>query len=95
MTALWLLIVLQLADVLTTWYVIRAGGREANPIMVWLIDRIGFWPAFGVMKAAVIWLAWLTVETPVPLLLSVLYLVVVINNLRVYRRLKKEQANAP
>lgn len=88
MIAFWFLIVLQLLDVLTTWHAMRAGGREANPLMDWLISRLGFWPAFGAMKALLIWAAWWAIDTPAPAVLCVLYLVVVINNLRVLRGLK-------
>lgn len=86
MIAFWLLVALQLADTWTTWRVIHAGGREANPLMAMLIDKLGFWPAFLGMKGLLIWLAWLTVETVVPLLLCALYVIVVVNNLRVLRR---------
>ena len=52
MIALAILALLQVADVLTTHRALGRGLREANPVMRWLIARLGFWPAAAVKAAA-------------------------------------------
>lgn len=43
-----ILFLLQLADVLTTWYILfKLGGKEVNPVMSYGINKLGFWPAMG------------------------------------------------
>ena len=43
------LVVLNLADIGTTAYVLTHGGHESNPVMKWIIDAIGIIPGlFGV-----------------------------------------------
>lgn len=81
---------MQAADMLTTILVLEKNGAERNPIVRWLIDKLGRVPgllaakAAGVTAGAVLvgqgqieWLAALTA----------LYLVVVLNNLRVLHQL--------
>ena len=63
---LFIFILLQIADSLTTVYILKQGGREANPFMNWLFDKIGIPAALAVMKVFVIiavfiaWDEWLT-----------------------------------
>jgi hypothetical protein len=81
---------LQAADMLTTILVLEKNGAERNPIVRWLIDKLGRVPglatakATGVIAGAVLvahgQIEWLA-------LTAALYLVVVINNLRVLRQL--------
>ena len=35
------LVVLQFLDYMTTTHILAAGGRELNPVMQWLFDRLG------------------------------------------------------
>ena len=45
-------ILLQLLDLLTTWLVIRNGGREGNPFTLWLIQPFdSIWLGFFIIKA--------------------------------------------
>ena len=39
---------ISIADVLTTERVMRKGGREANPVMRWLMERLGRGGAYAV-----------------------------------------------
>lgn len=63
---LFIFILLQIADSLTTVHILKQGGREANPFMNWLFDKIGIPAALAVMKVFVIiavfiaWDEWLT-----------------------------------
>lgn len=63
---LFIFILLQIADCLTTVYILRQGGREANPFMKWLFDKIGIPAALIGMKLIVLiavfiaWDEWLT-----------------------------------
>jgi hypothetical protein len=72
-----LLILLQIADCLTTVHILKNGGREANPMMNWLFNKIGTIPSLVIMKLLVIgvmvwaWNIWAT------LVAVVLYLGVV------------------
>ena len=49
-----LFIVVQVLDIYTTVHVLLAGAREANPLMHWLMERIGMVPALIVGKAIVV-----------------------------------------
>lgn len=42
-----LFMALQAADIFTTHRALAAGRIEANPIMAWAMDRLGFWPAMA------------------------------------------------
>lgn len=47
------LLMLQIADGLTTWYALARGkGREKNPIVGWFIDRFGLLPGLVIVKGA-------------------------------------------
>lgn len=60
-----ILIALQLYDFWSTAKILRAGGRELNPIMARLMGAVGIMPALILTKAsaivavaAVAWLTW-------------------------------------
>jgi len=79
---------LNLLDMATTVKALkRPGAAEANPIMRKLMDRIGVVPALLLFKTALIAGLW---YWPAPELaqwvLMVIYVVIVINNLRVIRK---------
>ena len=57
---------LQLADGWTTWQVLRLGGRETNPAVRWLMERIGAYPALLLTKCFAAALAWVLALVPTP-----------------------------
>ena len=60
---LWSIALLNVADLVTTFMVLLAGGREANPVMG---SMLGSWWAPTVVKAAIFGLVWMaTVNCPV------------------------------
>lgn len=67
-TLLSIFIFLQIADCLTTIYILKRGGREANPFMNWLFDKIGIPAALAAMKLITLiavfiaWNEWLTLS---------------------------------
>ena len=64
---LFLFILLQIADCLTTVHILKQGGREANPVLAWLFNKVGMIPSLVVMKLITIglvawaWNLWITV----------------------------------
>lgn len=60
-----LLSALQLFDGWTTYHVIKLGGRELNPAVRWLMDRIGAYRALVVAKVGAAALAWLLALMPI------------------------------
>lgn len=46
----WLFVLIQAADVWTTWRALQLGGEEAMPLGRMLFARIGFWPAVLLVK---------------------------------------------
>ncbi|MFC2969352.1 DUF5658 family protein [Acidimangrovimonas pyrenivorans] len=82
-------IALQIGDMTSTLGALRRGGREVNPLLAWLMRRIGVVPALiaakGLGTALAVWLWLLGGETEL-WLLAALYLWVVLHNMRVGRR---------
>ena len=68
---LFLFILLQIADCLTTVHILKQGGREANPVLAWLFDKVGMIPSLVVMKLLAIgavtwaWNEWITLGVTV------------------------------
>lgn len=86
------LAVLQLLDLASTLAVLRAGGREANPLMARAFERLGRVPALLLTKAAVVAAAWhWPLPDPAQWVLLAVYAVVVANNLVVLRRQRRAQ----
>ena len=84
MIALLIFAALQVADSVLTVLVINGGGRELNPVMRWLMDRLGVAPALAVAKAAAIaYLAWADIPA-LTIGACVLYAGVVAWNLKEY-----------
>ena len=78
------IIVLQVIDILTTYYLVGKNGfKEANPVVNWLMDKVGFWFALVGLKSIFIALV-LTVPVPYvfEVVILVLYLAVVGNKLK-------------
>lgn len=58
---LFIFILLQIADSLTTVHILKNGGREANPFMNWLFGKIGIPASLALMKLltlALVFVAW-------------------------------------
>jgi len=78
------IVVLQLLDIATTYYLVdKKGFKEGNPVLNWLMDKVGFWFALIGLKSIFIALI-LTVPVPYvfEVFILVLYLAVVGNNLK-------------
>ena len=92
MVFVYLLLALQVADLITTLYVLRTGkGAEANPIAKKLMAVFG--PEFGLAlpKLLIAGVIWTVRDTTPPVVfagLCVLYLVIVANNLKFALRTK-------
>ena len=57
-------ILLQLLDLLTTWLVIRNGGREGNPFILWLIQPFdSMWLGFFFIKVVAVATAYILNKT--------------------------------
>lgn len=91
MTALLaILILLQIADGLTTYAIIKRGGTERNPAVRWVMAKLGMIPALIAVKAWAVGLLFVLYLIPngiygmIPL--ALLYGWVIWNNVRVYRR---------
>lgn len=58
-TVLLILLILQLADGWTTYRILSEGGREKNPVVRWLMNRIGMLHGILTSKTlAIIWVVW-------------------------------------
>lgn len=57
-----LLALLQAGDWLTTARALAHGKREGNPLMRWLIERIGLHPALALKTAFVLAIGWMLVR---------------------------------
>lgn len=92
---IWALILLQLADAVSTVLVLREGGYEKNPVVRWAMSKVGMIPALAATKIPTTALAaWALQAHPIaPYIFApviALYVWVVTNNLRIYRRLTKD-----
>jgi hypothetical protein len=86
-------ILLQVVDIVTTLVILDRGGRELNPVLAWLFNRLGAVPVLVAIKTAfcglLLWLYVTGVDGLVYALglLGALYVAVIVNNLRVLRRI--------
>lgn len=90
MNPLYLLIILQLLDILTT-YVSVSGGRaqEANPIVAKLINKFGLLPGLLMIKVPLIAFFWVfqaEINSYLVWALVAFYAAVIVNNYRVMTR---------
>ena len=84
MIALAIFAALQVADVTLTTLILRRGGRELNPVMRWLMDKVGVIPAMAVTKALLVaYFAWADIPA-LTIAGCVLYAAVVVWNLKEY-----------
>jgi len=90
-----LLTVLQAFDGWTTWSILKAGGRELNPVLVKLIEVVGVVPALVVVKGVAAGLGWFIALAPVGdvrwrgtalAMVAVVYVAVAVSNWRQYRK---------
>lgn len=82
-----LLIALNVADVLLTLRNIKQGGRELNPLLAWLMTRIGIKPALIVSKTILLAAAVLVLRSPAIItILCLAYAAVVWHNWRQLRQ---------
>lgn len=51
---LFIFILLQIADCLTTIYILGKGGNEVNPMMNWLFTKIGMRETLVIIKSGVV-----------------------------------------
>ena len=84
------------ADFLTTYLCLRARGKEGNPVIAFLLKRIGIWGTFGLM--ACVWLVfimlrWLPSDLGSQTAIACTYWLVPINNLMVLKRLSRACKN--
>ncbi len=87
---LFLLIALQAGDWLTTRAILAHGGYERNPVIRWLMGKLGVDPALAVKTVVVIVIGFVLTGLPILFigLLCGFYAWVVVNNWRVLQRLK-------
>ena len=83
-------VVAQIADAVTTILALdQKGTREANPVMKWLMGKIGTAPALFFPKVIYIGIAAAFFDHPgAPLaygVIAAIFLAVAVNNYRVYR----------
>jgi ribose/xylose/arabinose/galactoside ABC-type transport system permease subunit len=63
---LFIFILLQIADSLTTVHILKNGGREANPFLNWAFQKLGMGATLAIIKVAAVllvfvaWNEWLT-----------------------------------
>lgn len=79
---------LQVSDAVLTLLILRDGGRELNPIMRWLMDKIGIVPALvwvklGLVVAVAVWVH----SVPLLAVFVAIYIAVVVFNVRNYERM--------
>jgi|GEM_PF-5616880 hypothetical protein len=94
---LFLVVALNIADLVLTVLSLRAGATELNTLIVWLAGKLGTVPALVLIKVlligillAVSFIAWQTWYLTVLLVLAVIvYAYVVVSNVKVYRSLIK------
>lgn len=52
-------ILLQIADFLTTVWILNRDGRELNPVINWVMNKLGIIPALLVVKSIAVFAVWL------------------------------------
>ncbi len=85
-----ILLILIALDVVTTLAILRKGGRELNPVLGWLMARLGAVPALlvthGLLAAGVLFCPLFA--DPVALVMGVvIYGALLVNNVLVLRKL--------
>lgn len=89
MNPLYLLILLQVADIITTIIALNGPAHEANPLLKKLMDAIGVVPALMLIKVIMLsFIGYYQAMLPVEVLwaLCVFYVLIVVNNLNTIRK---------
>jgi hypothetical protein len=89
MFLLWLLIVLQYADALTTLKILERGGKERNPILRRLFEYVGVMNGIFIAKTVVVLAFWVFAEYIPVLVFAImcgLYAAVVYPNIEQLRK---------
>lgn len=93
MQPLYLLILLQVADIVTTIIALQGPAHESNPVLKKLMDKIGVLPALLIVKGLAIAFFWYfqaMIPQAVFWLLCAFYVYIVYNNLMTIRKGKKQ-----
>ena len=69
---LYVFIVLQVLDALSTVYGMRLGHKEKNPLLAWLFDRFGVEITLAVVKTAMVAYIWHYLDD-IPVILLVIF----------------------
>lgn len=88
--ALAAIVLLNVLDVLTTMHVLSKGGREINPMVSWMIGKLGIVPALLVVKVfalGVLYSQLAVIPMYILLIIFAVYVAVLANN--VHAMLKK------
>ena len=83
------LVILNVLDIYTTIRILRHGGSEVNPIMSWLMDKLGVMPALIVPKTLLLLAVWFYLAIMPTIVLAglcCLYAAVILHN---YKELKR------
>lgn len=84
MNSFYILIALQIADVVTTIVALSGPAHEANPILKKIMDAIGVVPALVLIKGAAVAFFWFyqaMIPKPVFWMLCAFYVYIVYNNI--------------
>ena len=78
-------IALAIADARLTWLILRGGnGRELNPVIRWLIEKLGLVPALVVKTVALVAIGFYSPESTLMVLIGI-YSAVVLWNFYQYK----------
>lgn len=86
---LYLLIALQVADIITTIIALRGPAHEANPIVAWFIAKIGLVPGLIVTKGLAIAFFWYfqaQIPEVVFMLLCAFYVYIIYHNVQTIQK---------
>ena len=78
---------LQIADIWLTLSVLKKGGREINPFLAKLFERYDPLSVMVPVKLAGVWALWYADMWALTAVLSMAYLYVIDNNLRVLQKM--------
>lgn len=78
---------LQMADAYTTYVILSKGGRELNPVMRVIMDRMGVLPGLLICKILLCVAVWFYImDKYILFICNVVYIGVVINNVLQMRK---------
>lgn len=81
-----ILTILQIADSVLTYLLLKSGGSELNPVMRWLMGGIGIVPALILVKSLMlVYLIWASVLW-LNIAACIVYTLVVLWNFKEYKK---------